>query len=253
MPDTIQTFTVTFPDGTAQTFKGPSSMSDADVWARAQQERAFAEKKIPTTFAEGARQSAGETLADNSKLVGAGIGLAGTLTGQPEVVAAAPLIGRATQAAGEAVAGRPMTPTSAAEVAQLGAEGVAAGYGPQIIAKGGDWLAARTMAHQLPNGQWVQGVKGSGAMPWAIRTAGEAAGSIANGLHSASQAIATAPSVAAVAQSTDALKSDLQTLQAAIAAGGNPSSTALKISGGNPAKFSALMTAYMQSRQIGAK
>src|SRR5258706_5767614 len=119
-------FTVTFPDGKAQTFTGPDTMTDEEVYGRAVQERAFAENRIPSTYGEGVRQSIGETIADKSGLIGTGVGLAGTLAGQPEVVAAAPLVGRGMQAIGEKVAGRPLSPVNTSDVAAMAVEGAVA-------------------------------------------------------------------------------------------------------------------------------
>lgn len=43
---------------------------------------------------------------------------------------------------------------------------------------------------------------------------------------------------------------DLEELTKAIAKGANPAQAAAQIAGGNPQRFGALMTAYMQSRQV---
>jgi hypothetical protein len=250
MPIDLTDYEVKTPDGQTVTFRGPSSMTDDQVKTRAQQEAAFKSGKIPTTFAGGARQSAGATLADQSKLAGAGVGLAGVLTAQPEVVAAAPMIGRALQAGGEALAGRPLTPTSTAEMATLAGEGAVAGYGPQVVSQGLESLAGKTLAHQAASGQWVAGVKGHGVIPWAIRTCGEDAKTAADALHASSKAIAALPAVQAITQSGPAIQDDVATLMTAIRSGANPAQTAAAISKGDPKKFGALMTAYMQARQV---
>lgn len=251
MPVEIKDYKVQSPDGTVIAFRGPSDMTDEQKILRAQQEYAVQTGKIPTTFSQGARQSAGETLADQSKPLSAAIGLTGVVTGQPEVVAAAPLVGRAIQAGGEALSGRPITPTSMPEVATLGAEGLFAAYGPQYVSKGLDTLASKTVAHQLANGQWVAGIKGSGVMPWAIRTAGEFANTGSNALHSASQAIAAVPSIMGLSQSGDALQADLGTLRDAIHAGATPTQAAAQLAKGDPSRFAQLVTAYSQSLRQG--
>lgn len=243
-------FDVTAPDGSTITFRGPSSMSDEQVRMRAAQEWAFKTGKIPTTYGGGVKQSVGETLADQSKPIAAAAGLTGVVTGQPELVAAAPLAGRAVQAAGEYIAGRPITPTSASEIATLAGEGAIAGYGPQVAAKSLEWAAARTVPHQLPSGQWVKGIKGEGVMPWAVRTAGEAASAVADKLHGASKGLAAMPSAVALSQSGEALKADLQTLMTAVESGTSPAQAAAKIAKGNPRRFGQLMTAYVQARQV---
>lgn len=249
MPESItKTWSVTAPDGTDISFSGPKDMTPDAVIQRAQQEYAFKTGKIPTTYEEGRNRSIGETLADQSKPISAAIGLTGAVTGQPEVVAAAPLAGRAIKAAGEYVAGRPITPTSAGEVATLAAEGAVAGYGPQAVSKGLEWGASRVLAHQLPSGQWVKGIQGSGVMPWAIRTAGEAAGNISNALYKGSKAFAAIPSAVNISESTDVLAGDLKTMMDAVRSGSSPSVAASKLANGNPQKYVALMTSYTQAQ-----
>ena len=226
-------------------------MSDEQVRMRAAQEYAFKTGKIPTTKAGGATQSAGDTLATHSKAVGAVVGGAGVLTGNPLVVAAAPMVGRGVQAAGEYLAGRPVTRPSAGEVAVLAGEGVLAGYAPLLAEKALTGFAKTTVPHISPiSGKYVPGLKGSGAGPWAGRAAAEAAQGVADKLHSVSKAVATVPSAIAVSQSADQLAEDFKVLQIFIASGKNPAQAAAQIANGNPKRFGALMTAYMQSRQV---
>ena len=195
MPIPLTDYEVTSPDGSIVKFRGPSDLSDEQVAQRAKQEAGFQSGRIPSTFRAGAIQSAGETLADKSKAVGAGVGLAGALFAQPEVVAAAPAIGRATQALGEYISGRKISPTSVPEVAMLAGEGALAGYGPRLAAGAMDSLASKTIPHQLANGRWIEGVKGKGVLPWAVRTMGEYAGAAGDALHSSSKAVASLPSL----------------------------------------------------------
>lgn len=251
-----QTYSVKFPDGHVEKFTGPDSMSDVDVQNRAIQERAFAEGHIPTTFFQGAKQSAGETIADNSGKIGTAVSLAGGLAWQPEVVAAGPLVGRATKAVGETISGRPVTPTSASELAVLGAEGVAAAYGPEMIAKGVRGLSASTVPHQLPSGQWVQGLKGTGVVPWAVRTGAESVQPVAGALESATPTAvgqAFAKDIKTITDEAVRMKAgvsqdDLKLLLDNIANGMKPSTAAKIVSDNDPKLFGKLMTLYMRSR-----
>lgn len=249
MPLPLTDYEVTTPDGQTVKFRGPSTMTDDQVKMRAQQESAFQRGAIPTTYGGGVQQSVGDTIASHAGALGGVVGGVGVLTAQPEIVAAAPLVGRGIQAGGEALAHRPLTPTSLPEVGQLAAEGAIAGYGPQVVAKGLEGLAAKTVPH-IVNGRWVPGVKGSGVLPWAVRSAGELSSDAANLLHAGSKAVAAVPTAMGIAQNADALAADLKTMTEAVKNGRSPSYVALSLSANDPAKFSALMTAYLQSRQV---
>lgn len=231
MPVSLTDYDVTTPDGTAVKFRGPSDMSDDQVKLRAQQEAAFKTGKIPTTFTQGAAGS----IADDSKNVGTVVGLGGALAGQPEVVAAAPLIGRAVKAGAEYVAGRPVTPPDIGELAGLAAQGAVAGYGPQVAGKLLQGFAGSTVAHQLPNGSWVKGASGSGVLPWAVRTAGEVAGKVAPAITTPAAKVGFAAAVTAAIGQTSA----------AVAQGVPPSKAAMDASGGNPSIFAAIMSHFM--------
>ncbi len=256
MPQT--TYSVKFPDGHVQQFSGPDSMSDVDVQNRAIQERAFAEDKIPSTFYQGAKKSVGETIADSSGKIGTAVSLAGGLAGQPEIVAAGPLVGRAVKAGGEALAGRDITPTSASELGMLGAEGAVAAYGPALVAKSLRGLGAATAPHQLPNGTWVPGLKGTGAVPWAIRTAGEAVEPVAAGLEKITpEAVgsAAAADVKMLAEKvalarTGVSADDYKLMMDSIAKGMRPATAIKVVSNGDPSMFGKLMTLYMRSRSV---
>lgn len=232
MPLPLTDYEVPAPDGTLVKFRGPSNMTDDAVRLRANQEHAIQTGAIPTTFTQGAAGS----IADQSKDVGAVVGLAGAALGQPEVVAAAPLIGRGVKAAAEYVAGRPVTPTDAGELAGLGAEGAVAGYGPQLAGKALTGLSESTVAHQLANGKWVKGVTGHGFWPWAIRTGGEMAGSVA-------------PIVKAPATKVG-FAAALSAAQAAMDQGVPPSKAALEASQGDPSVFGQIMATVMKSRTV---
>ncbi len=231
MPIDLTDYHVETPDGQTVTFRGPSSMSDDQVKLRAQQEAAFKSGRIPTTFTQGAAGS----VADQSGDVGKVIGLAGAAAGQPEVVAAAPLVGRAIKSGAEYVAGRPVTPTSTSEVAGLAAQGAVAGYGPQVAGKLLKGFAGSTVAHQLPSGQWVKGVSGHGILPWGVRTAGELAGKVAPAITTPAAKVAFAAAVTAAIDQTSQQ----------VASGVSPSKAAMDASGGNPSIFAAIMSHFM--------
>ncbi len=257
MPQT--TYSVKFPDGHVQQFSGPDSMSDVDVQNRAIQERSFAEDKIPSTFYQGAKKSVGETIADQSGKIGTAVSLAGGLAGQPEIVAAGPLVGRAVKAGGEALAGRDITPTSASELGMLGVEGAAAAYGPALAGKALKGLSTVTAPHQLADGRWVVGLKGSGVLPWAGRTIGEAAGVAGEAVEQATpKAIGAAfgkdlKSItdAAVRLKTGASPEDIKVLTDAMNVEGmSPSAVAQILSKNDKGLFGKLMTLYMRSRSV---
>lgn len=245
MPNTQ--YSVKFPDGHVQTFNGPDSMSDVDVQNRAIQERSFAEDKIPSTFYQGAKQSVGDTLAADSGKVGTAVSLAGALAGQPAIVAAGPLVGRAVKAGGESMAGRTVTPTSASELGTLGAEGVVSAYGPAVVASG-----LRGFAQAAP------AIRGHGLMPWAVKTAGQAAAPVAEAVESATpQTIGSAfgadaktvgDTVARVSRGVSA--EDLQLVMDQIAAGTRPSTAIKIVAAGDPKLFGNLMTLYLRARSV---
>lgn len=232
MPISLTDYEVPSPDGGVIKFRGPSDMSDDAVRLRANQEHAIQSGQIPTTFTQGAAGS----IADDSKDIGSVLGLAGALTGQPEVVAAAPLVGRGVKAIAERVAGRPVTPTDIGELGGLAAEGAVAGYGPQVAGKALEGLAGSTVAHQLPSGQWVKGVTGHGFWPWAIRTAGEVAGSVAPAVKAPAAKVGFAAALSAA--------------QSAMERGTPPSKAALDASQGDPSVFGQIMATVMKSRMV---
>ena len=170
-------YRVQAPDGTVVEFSGPPDMTDDQKILRAQQEYKFKTGAIPTTERGGQIQSVGDTLANNSDAIGTAIGLGGVVSGLPPVVAAAPAMGRAIKAGGQYISGRKIDVPSPAEMGVLAAEGALAGYGPVL----GEKFAASTVAHPSSiTGNYVKGATGSGVMPWAVRTAGEAAHAAAN-------------------------------------------------------------------------
>lgn len=252
-------YTIKFPDGHVQQFSGPD-MKDEDVWTRAVQERAIDEGRIPTTWWGGAAKALGEDPQTTRALI-SGVGYA---TGQPEIVAAAPLAARGIQYATQRATGQnPATPAPQ-ELGLLAAEGAITGYGPGVAAKGARTLAEKTVAHQLPNGQWVAGVKGAGVMPWAVRTAGELSGGIADKVEMVTpqavgqtvrELLPVAATAAAIGLSNSGENNpggnpveDLKLLDAAVARGAGPATAAREIAQGDAKRFSTLMTLYMRSR-----
>lgn len=237
---------MSFPDGKTQTFRGPSTMTDAEIYARAQQERAFAERRIPSTFREGATQSIGRTIADNSSAIGGVISGAGMLAGQPEIVAAGPLAGRAIKAGGQYLAGQPVTTPSLPEVAVLAGEGVAGAYLPRAIASSGGALTNAIRA--MPNTTLPQALaKGT------VEAAGPTIAKVAASATPAAVGEAVAADAKLIGDTMARVKAgvtkeDLELLLANIKNGMAPSTAAKVVSGGNPSQMSKLMTLYMRSR-----
>lgn len=164
------------PDGSIIEFLGPPDMTDDQVLQRAQQEYAVKTGAIPTTYRGGVQQSAGDTLAAHGSDLGMALGLGGAVTGQPEITAAAPMVGRAIKAGGQYLAGRKVDVPSTSELAVLAGEGALAGYGPRVLEN----FAQTTVAHPSSiTGNYVKGVSGSGVTDWMARTAGEAAHAVA--------------------------------------------------------------------------
>jgi hypothetical protein len=131
--------------------------------------------------------------------------------------------------------------------------GAAQAYGPQVAAK---WLGAfakTTVPHTSPiTGQFVPGVKGSGIMPWAARTAGEVANEVSGAVEKASpETIGRAvASVATDAKTTATLvrygvsKEDFGLMKDAISNGFSPYGAAKSVAS-NPAQLQKLLSAWM--------
>lgn len=202
-------YTVKFPDGYVQTFTGPDDMSDTDAFARATQERAIASGKIPTTGMAGWFQQMGQEKDANTALLTAGGMLAGGPLGAAAVTLA-PLASDWLDYATKAHAGKDAVAPSAIRQGADVLQGAATAYGPKLLMGGLGKFAESTVPHysQLRGG-WVPGMKGSGTIPWAIRTAGEAANALEQG--PVGQAIENAASrtTGAAALTTSALIDEL--------------------------------------------
>lgn len=199
MPQQRLTYAVKFPDGFTQEFSGPPDMSDADAYQRAVQERSVKEGRIKTTFAGGAAKALGE----DPTTTGALIGGAGMLTGLAPLVAAAPLAAKGIEYATKSVTGQhPETP-SLPEVGMLGAEGLAAGYGPQMLSNAAGGIAEATSR-----------LKGSGVVPWAIREAGQMSKDIRPGLQAITPQSVSSTVGEMVSGQTPATRQAIQALQA---------------------------------------
>lgn len=167
----MPTYRVQAPDGSVTEFVGPDGMTDDQKITRAQQEYAFKNGSIPTTYAGGVQRSIGDTLSDHSNALGNAVGLAGIASGQPWITAASPAIGRAIKAGGQYISGRKVDVPSAPEIGLLAAEGALTAV-PTGLGK----FAATTVPHVSPlTGQFIKGISGSGVPAWMGRTAGEAA------------------------------------------------------------------------------
>lgn len=235
----MPTYTVTFPDGHAQDFTGPAGMSDIDAFNRATQERAFAEGKIPTTWLGGAAKTLGEDKATTSALIGG----AGMLTGVAPVVAAAPLAAEGLKYATQKMTGqKPATP-SVADLATDVGSGVAAAYGPALVAKSSKVIASAVKA--LPGTTVPQAAVKAGveiAAPLAAdagKITPSAVGATVTELTEAVKQLGTRMN-AGLSQDEVGLMRD------SIAKGMRPSTAAKIVSGGNPSKFSALMKLYLR-------
>lgn len=177
-------FTITLPDGKVQTFTSPVDLTDDEAYARAVQESGFASGRIPTSFGGGFTKA----LAEDPSTTGALMGGAGMLTGTAPIVAAAPLAALAMKAISQGVTGRSPSsdapydtpPVGIDDVKNAAIQGAVQGYGPQAILGAANRIAGSTVAHQLPSGQWVAGLKGHGVMPWLIREGSQAASDVAN-------------------------------------------------------------------------
>lgn len=167
-------YTVKLVDGTSQSFSSDANLTDEDAYQRAIQEQGISSGHIPTTFRQGFLKAAGEDPSVTGPLLAAG----GMATGTAPLVAAAPALAQLIKAAVQKGTGDPVT-VSPTDVGIAGAEGVAAGYGPQAILSTADSLAASTLPHQI-NGKWVKGLTGSGIMPWAAREGAQGAKFVAD-------------------------------------------------------------------------
>lgn len=180
---TIKDYTVHFPDGAAVKVQGPDNLTDEQVFALGLQERGVKEGRIQTTWLGGAAKQMGEERGANAALAtGAGLAL-----GAPAVVAAAPLAARWLEYGTRALTGQQPDVPSAAEQAGDVVQGVAAGYGPKLVGDAADALLSKTVAHSVPVPRldasgaqispttFVAGLKGSGAVPWLLRTGAEVA------------------------------------------------------------------------------
>lgn len=249
--ETLEEFDVKFPDGKIQTFRGPSTMTEDQILQRAAQERAFAEKRIPTTYREGVRQGVGQTLIDKSGMVGTGVGLVGALAGQPEVVAASPFIGRATKTLGERMSGQPLTTPSLPEAATLAAEGAVGGYGPKYAGQALRAYASEAAAVRPSAG-------GHGLLPWnfLIRMGGRAATPAAEMVEQATPKAINAAVRADVKALTDTAArvragvsvDDLKLLADNINNGMNPATAARIVANGDKTLANNLLKLYMRSR-----
>lgn len=245
-------YTVKFPEGDSVSFTAPADMSDGDVYQRAVQERKIKSGQIPTTFMAGAAPEGAQALTQ------AGMSGAGYLTGNPSLVAAAPLAGRGARALAEKVTGQDVTPTSAAELGTLWAEGIVSGYGPSVVSNIASGLAARTVPRQLANGTWIPGLKGHGILPWAVREGADAASNVAERFVRPVSPQATGETAGEVADmAANAIKrtrlgvssDDLKLLRDQVATGMRLSTAAKIIAGKDASKAQALMRAF----QMGIK
>ncbi len=170
------------------------------------------------------------------------------LAANPAIVAAGPLVGRAAKAGAEALAGRPITPTSASEVGTLGAEGLAAAYGPALVARSGSALTRAIGS--LPTSTLPQALaKGTAEAlgPSLTRTAA-AATPAAVGEAFAQDAKMLGDKVALVRAGVSA--DDYKLLMDSIASGMRPSAAIKVVSDGDPKLFGKLMTLYLRSRSV---
>lgn len=253
---TLKDYQVKAPDGTVVAFKGPANMSDDQVVLRAQQEYAFHAGKIPQTFAQGFTADPGFRSATSAILGGAA-----AASGSAPLMAVAPMTARAIQQGAEHATGlNPDAPTLG-DVAQDAAVGAVAAYGPALISKAARGFAASTVAHQLPNGQWVKGISGSGILPWAVRTGGEATTAVMDSPVGQAVEAATPQAVGrtvgeVTSQAADTAarlragvsKEDFQLLMDNINNGMAPSTAAKVVAGKDQSMIGKLMTLYMRSR-----
>jgi hypothetical protein len=140
MPKAVP-YTVTFPDGHEQKFMGDDAMTDEQVYQRAQQERAFSDGKISTTFAGGAAKELGnDTETTAALMTGAGLltGGAAPIVGTA-MMAAAPTVARGLKYATEKMSGQEPTPISITDIMKSVA-GPALAYGPGAIMNSGKAL-----------------------------------------------------------------------------------------------------------------
>jgi hypothetical protein len=242
-------YEVTFPDGHVQKFTGPSGMSQQDQQMRAIQERSFGEGRIPTTWFGGASKALGEDKATTQALI-SGVGYA---TGQPEIVAAAPAAARGIQYLTQRATGQNPSAPSASQIGGDIVVGAAQAYGGKVVdaLKAG---AASTVAHQSPlTGQWVRGIAGHGVMPWAVRTAGEAANAVANSpigrFVQATQPRYLATGVGGgAALGISAAAPLLAQMKELMSSGKSAYSAAMEVSQGDSAKAQALLGAWARTR-----
>lgn len=243
-------YEVKLPDGSVERFAGPE-MSDADAYQHAVQVQAFRNGQIPSTWWGGFGKALGEDKPTTQALL-SGAALA---TGAPAALAAVPLAARAIEYGTKKVTGQNPDLPSKSEVATDVGTGLVSAYGPGLISSATKGLAGATVAHQSPiTGQWVKGVSGGGILPWAARTAGEAANAVmespAGRLLTASQPgyLATGVGGAAGTAGAAATAEVIGKMRELVNAGDSPYTAAKKLAGGDQTQLQSLLSLWMRAK-----
>ncbi len=243
-------YEVTFPDGHVEKFNGPTGMSQLDQQNRAIQERGVAEGKIPTTFWGGVVKGGGA-----GSVVEPVVQAAGTVTGNPAIIAAAPLAKRTADYAAQTLMGQHPDMPSAGDIASDVAVGAVTGYGPSVASKALKGLAGTTVAHVSPvSGSFVKGATGHGILPWAVRTAGEGAQALAEQADKVTpEAVGKTSSELFEFMKQEATKaasgvkgSEVDMMRGLVKQGFKPSTAASIVASKDPTKISALLKLYLR-------